>query len=163
MHLKILFFHPLARRYPKARDRAWLMREAEIDRSLVFFWRHAIERGLMPKRDDRLEILGKVTPSLVKLGRLTKRFLQFTKTKAIVAIGTQEKARFERFPRRRIVLGEPSLLQALHEVAHARFGASEAIAVAWSCRMFVEIYPEARTKGKWCRHVVINEHEFLRL
>lgn len=162
MHLKILFFHPFPRRYPKAKDRAWLMREAEIDRQEVFWLKNRLKNFPWPNNHKRkLEILGKTTPTLQKLGHITKAFLEHVECKATVAIGTGQKPRFERFPRRRIVLGEPSLLQALHEISHSRFGPSEAIAVGWSCKMFTEIFPKAKKHGKWCKHELINEDEFL--
>ena len=48
-----------------------------------------------------------------------------------------------------ITLNNNSIISALHEFAHARYGRSESIACRWSIWLFKKTFPEAMEKLVW--------------
>jgi len=54
----------------------------------------------------------------------------------------------------RIYLKTLSIITALHETAHALYGADETIACSWSTKLFKEIFPEEYNKLHWEGHML---------
>ena len=161
-HLLIRFCFPNPRSYPKARHLPWLKEHAMIDPQEVIRLKTWLTVWPWPnKHGKKAEVIGKASRELMRLAHIAMKFLEHAAVKADMVIGNGLEPRFERFPRPKIVLGSASLLQALHEIAHARFGPSEAVAAAWSCRMMEELFPEIRVNGKWFGHILVNEDEFI--
>jgi len=132
------------------------MDQIRLDPDEVLWWKAKLRAKT---KLQTLELIGKTDPKLTAMARLVKMFVDTHKLRAVVAMGTNERSRFEYRPRRRIVLGSDSLIQALHELGHAKFGPSEALAVAWSTKMFMEITNGDIQRAKWHGHILTNEHE----
>jgi len=116
--LRILLRFPWPRSYPRTKDIPWLMDQIRLDPDEVLWWKAKLRAKT---KLQTLELIGKTDPKLTAMARLVKMFVDTHKLRAVVAMGTNERSRFEYRPRRRIVLGSDSLIQALHELGHAAY------------------------------------------
>lgn len=57
------------------------------------------------------------------------------------------------------LLGTPSIVTALHELAHHLFGAGEKQATRWSVWLFKRTFPKAFRRLKWKGHLVIPKND----
>jgi len=51
--------------------------------------------------------------------------------------------------------GEPSVITALHELAHHLFGRSELQACRWSVHLFRKVFPVAYSRLEWDGHMLV--------
>lgn len=57
-----------------------------------------------------------------------------------------------------IFLSKPSIITALHELAHHLFGPSELKACRWSVHLFKKTFPKAESKLGWDGHMRVRKH-----
>lgn len=53
-----------------------------------------------------------------------------------------------------VLVGEPSIITALHELAHHLFGRSELKACRWSVHLFRKTFPRAFARLRWEGHML---------